>query len=70
MTSLRRLLGLPRLPLRVYALILTLLLVLAYIITGPMHGFFTKFRSSLGTFYEPSDSEREEFLKRLEQPRQ
>lgn len=66
MTSLRRLMGFPRLPLRVYLLILLLFLVLAYAITGPAHQFFTKFRSSLGSFYEPRDLEREELLKTTE----
>lgn len=70
MINLRRLMGLPRLPLRIYMLILALFLVLAYIVTGPIHEFFTKLRSSLGLFYEPRDVEREELLKRLEQTRQ
>lgn len=69
MTSLRRLMGFPRLPLRVYLLILLLFLVLAYAITGPAHQFFTRLRSSIGTFYEPKDLEREEFLKTTEQER-
>ena len=67
MISLRRLMGLPRFPMRVYMLILALLLVLAYIVTGPAHQFFAKLRSSLGLFYEPEDFEREEFLKTLKQ---
>lgn len=67
MTSLRRLMGLPRFPMRVYVLILALLLVLAYVITGPAHDFFAKFRSSVGFFYEPKDLEREEYLKTIEQ---
>ncbi len=70
MISLRRLMGLPRFPMRVYMLILALLLVLAYAITGPAHDFFAKLRSSIGFFYEPKDFEREEFLKTLEQKRQ
>lgn len=63
MTSLRRLLGLPRLSIRIYLLILILLLALAYIVTGPAHRFFVNLRSSLGNFYEPKDIEREELLK-------
>lgn len=69
MINLRRLMGLPRLPLRIYMLILALFLVLAYIVTGPIHGFFTKLRSSLGLFYEPRDFEREELLKTIERER-
>ena len=66
MTSLRRLMRLPRFPMRVYVLILALLLVLAYVITGPAHDFFAKFRSSVGFFYyEPQDLEREEYLKTI-----
>lgn len=67
MTSLRRLMGLPRFPLRVYLLILALLLILAYTVTGPAHQFFVNLRSSIGTFYEPKDIEREELLKTIEQ---
>lgn len=63
MTSLRRLMGLPRFPMRVYVLILALLLVLAYVITGPVQQYFVKLGSSLGVFYEPKDVQREEFLK-------
>lgn len=66
MTSLRRLMGFPRLPLRAYLFILLLFLVLAYAITGPAHQFFTQLRSSLGSFYEPRDLEREELLKTTE----
>jgi hypothetical protein len=67
MTSLRRLMGLPRLPIRIYVLILALFLVFAYAVTGPMPLFFAKLRSSLGLFYEPKDREREELLKTIEQ---
>jgi hypothetical protein len=67
MTTLRRLMRLPRLPMSIYLLILALLLVIAYIVTGPAHQFFTQFRSSLGSFYEPRDLEREEHLKTLKQ---
>ena len=68
MTSLRRLIGLPRFPIRIYLLILALFLVLAYIVTGPAHQFFsTKLQSTLGSFYEPKDIEREEYLKTIEQ---
>lgn len=67
MTSLRRLMGLPRLPMRIYVLILALFLVLAYIVTGPAHQFFAQFRSSLGSYYEPKDRDREEYLKIIEQ---
>jgi len=70
MTSPQRLLGLPRLPLRIYVLILALLLVFAYILTGPAHQFFTKLASSLGSFYEPTGLEREEYLKAIEQKKQ
>jgi hypothetical protein len=70
MTSLRRLMGLPRLPIGAYLLILLLFLVLAYAITGPAHQFVTKFWSSLGSFYEPRDLEREELVKTLEQKKQ
>lgn len=70
MISLRRLMGLPRWPIRTYLLLLILFLVLAYAIAGPAHQFFTQFRSSLGSFYEPKDLEREEFLKSLEQKKQ
>lgn len=67
MTSLRRLMGFPRLPLRVYLLILLLFLVLAYAITGPGHQFLARlYSSSLGSFYEPRDLEREELLKTTE----
>ena len=67
MTSLRRLIGLPRVPIRIYLLILALFLVFAYIVTGPAHQFFAKVQSTLGSFYEPTDLEREEYLKALEQ---
>ncbi|MBI4379574.1 MAG: hypothetical protein HY574_00020 [candidate division NC10 bacterium] len=67
MTSLRRLMGLPRLPIRIYVLILALFLVLAYIVTGPAHQFFAQLRSSLGSFDEPTDRDREEYLKIIEQ---
>ncbi len=68
MTSLRRLIGLPRLPIRIYLLIFALLLVFAYIVSGPAHQFFVKvYSSSLGSFYEPKDFEREEHLKTIEQ---
>ena len=66
MTSLRRLMGLPRLRIRTYLLILILFLVLAYAITGLAHQFFAQFSSSLGSFYEPKDREREEYLKTIE----
>jgi hypothetical protein len=36
-------------------------------VTGPAHQFFTRLASSMGSFYEPSDVEREEYLKALEQ---
>lgn len=67
MTSLRRLIGLPRLPIRIYLLVFALLLIFAYIVAGPMHQFFAQFRSSLGSFYEPKDRDREEYLKIIEQ---
>jgi hypothetical protein len=67
MTNLRRLMGLPRLPIRIYLLVFAVLLVFAYIVTGPAPQFFAKLRSSLGSFYEPKDREREEFLKTIEQ---
>ncbi len=67
MTSLRRLMGFPRLPIRIYVLILALFLVFAYAVTGPTPQFFAKLRSSLGLFYEPKDREREEYLKIIEQ---
>ena len=70
MTSLRRLMGLPRLPTRIYVLILALFLILAYTVTGPAHQFFVKLRSSLGFFYETKDFEREEYLKTIEQRKQ
>ena len=70
MTNLRRLMGLPRLPIRIYVLVLALLLVFAYILTGPAHQFFTKLASSLGSFYEPTGLEREEYLKAIEQKKQ
>ncbi len=70
MTGLRRLLGLPRLPISIYVLILALLLVFAYIVTGPAHQFFTKPGSSLGSSYEPTGLEREEYLKAIEQKEQ
>ena len=69
MTSLRRLLGLPRLPISIYILILAVLLVFAYIVTGPAHQFFAKVQSTLGSFYAPTDLQREEFLNALEQRR-
>lgn len=67
MTSLRRLMGLPRLPVRIYLLVFALLLVFAYIVTPPVHQFFAQFHSSLGSFYEPMDRDREEYLKIIEQ---
>lgn len=70
MTSLRRLMGLPRWPIRTYLLILLLFLALAYVITGPAHQFFVNLRSSLGTFYEPKDLERQEHLKTIERNRE
>lgn len=70
MKSLRRLMGLPHLPIRTYLLILILLLVLAYAITGPAHQFFTQLRTSLGSFYEPTDLERKELLKTIEEKNQ
>jgi hypothetical protein len=67
MTSLRRLMGLPRLPIRTYLLILLLFLVLAYAIAGPAHQFLAKlYSSSLGSFYEPKDLEREKYSKTIE----
>lgn len=69
MMNLRRLMGLPRLPIRTYLLILLLFLVLAYAIAGPVHQFFTKFRSVLSSSYEPTD-EWEELLKTLKQKKQ
>ncbi len=66
MTNLRRLMGLPRLPIRIYILILALFLVLAYIVTGPTPQFFAELRASLGSlgsFYEPKDFEREDHEK-------
>jgi hypothetical protein len=70
MTSLRRLMGLPRLPIRIYVLILVLFLVFAYAVIGPMFQFLASFHSSLGLFYEPKDREREEYLKTIEQIRE
>ncbi len=67
MTGLRRLIGLPRLPIRIYLLALALFLVLAYLVTGPAHQFIAKLQSTLGSFYEPKDLEREEYLKTIEQ---
>ncbi len=67
MTTLRRLMGLPRLPIRIYVLILALFLVFAYIVTGPAYQLLAKFYSSLGSFYEPKDLEREEHVKTIEQ---
>lgn len=68
MTSLRRLMRLPHLPMRIYLLVLALFLILAYTITGPAYQFFAKlYSSSLGSFYEPKDLEREEYLKTIEQ---
>ena len=68
MTSLRRLMGLPRFPIRTYVLILSLLLVFAYIVSGPVHQFFVKLWASLGSFYTPMDREREgEILKTIEE---
>ncbi len=67
MTAIRRLLGLPRLSFRIYLLIFALLLVFAYIVTVPAHQFFAKFWSSMGSFYEPKDLEREEHLKIIEE---
>jgi hypothetical protein len=49
MMSLRRLLGFPRLSMRIYLLILALFLILAYIVTGSAHQFFTQLRSSVGS---------------------
>lgn len=69
MTTLRQRMGLPRLPIRIYLLILALFLVLAYIVTGPAPQFFAELRSSLGSFYEPKDLEREQHLKTIEQER-
>ncbi len=66
MRSLRQLIGLPRFPLRVYVLTLGLFLVLAYLLTGPVYHFLAKLPSALGSFYEPKDHERGEFLKHLE----
>ncbi len=66
MRSPRQLIGLPRFPLRVYVLTLALFLVLAYLLTGPVYHFVVKLRSALGSFYEPKDHERGEFLKHLE----
>jgi len=63
LTSLRRLLGVPRLSFRIYVLILALLLLAAYIVTGPTHQFFAKVQSTLGSFYEPKDFEREDHEK-------
>ena len=70
MTNLRRLMGIPRLPIRIYVLILALLLVFAYIVTGPVHQLFVKAQSNLGSFYEPTGLEREEYLKAIEQKKQ
>lgn len=67
MTSLRRLMGLPRLPIRIYLLVFALLLVFAYIVTGPVHKFFAQLSRSLGSYYEPKDRDREEYLKIIEQ---
>lgn len=70
MKSLRRLLGLPHLSIRTYLLILILLLVLAYVITGPVYQFFTKLPSSPGAFHELENLNLEELLKTLEQKKQ
>jgi hypothetical protein len=66
MTSLRRFLGLPRLPIRVYALILALFLLIAYLVNGLVPRFYHTLRFSV-TFYEPKDRERGEHLKTIEQ---
>lgn len=65
MTTLRRLLRLPRFPFRIYILILGLFLLFAYIVTGPAHRFFAKLHPTLGSFYEPKDLQREEFEKTI-----
>jgi hypothetical protein len=59
--------GFPRLPTGVYALILILMLLFAYLITGPAHQFFVKVQSNLGSFYEPRDFQREEYIKSQEE---
>ena len=59
--------GLPRLPIGIYGLILMLLLLFAYLITGPAHEFFVKVQSNLGSFYEPRDFQREEYMKSQEE---
>ena len=68
MTSLRRLMGLPRFPIGTYILVLSLLLVFAYIVSGPAYQFFVKLGTSLGSLYAPMDREREgEILKTIEE---
>lgn len=67
MTSLRRRLGLPRLSIKTYILILLLLFVFAYIVTGPAHEFFAKVQSNLGSFYVPMERQAEEYLKAHEE---
>ena len=67
MTSLRRRLRLPRLSNRIYVLILALFLALAYIVGGPAYQFFAKLQSNLGSFYEPKDFQREEYMKSQEE---
>ena len=65
MTSLRRLLGLPRLPNRIYLLILALFLVLAYIVSGA-HQFFTSLEANLWHCYHHlkiPPEEKKEWLK-------
>lgn len=54
--------GLPRLPCGIYVLILILMLLFAYLISGPMHQLFVKVQSTLGSFYEPRDFQREEYI--------
>lgn len=66
MKNLRRLFGLPHLSIRTYLLILILLLVLAYVITGPVYRFFTTFPSSPGAFHELENLNLEELLKTIE----
>jgi hypothetical protein len=61
MTSLRRFLGLPRFPARIYLLILALLLLIAYFVSGPMLQFYHKLYFSVAP-YEPRDRERQEHI--------
>lgn len=65
MTSLRRLIGLPRLPCRIYILILILMLLLAYCVSGSAYQFFANLEYDLWFCYHPK--EWVEYLKTLEE---